>query len=151
MVVRRRGVDSCLRRNDGGVRVPGMWGSAVSAPLRPGHTPLTSFAPPYAKAKGATRTRRGVDSCLRRNDGWGSRNDGGVGFRGCGDRRCLPRSAPGIPRSLRSRPFRRGRKGQSECAVPHPPRASPAHIAPLVRAPLRWSEGGKVGDQCAML
>ena len=111
-----------MRRNDGGVRVPGMWGSAVSAPLRPGHTPLTSFAPPYAGAKGATDScLRSVDSCLRRNDGWGSRNDGGV-------------RVPGMWGSAVPAPLRPGH--------------TPLVRTILVRAPFVGDERGRVSALC---
>ena len=53
------------------------WGlrADVVPPCRPGHTPLTAFAPLSSGTKGA-----GVDSCLRRNDGgWaGMTGVGGV-------------------------------------------------------------------------
>ena len=123
---------------DGG----GMWWSAVPL-VRPGHTPLTAFAPLSSGTKGAwIPACAGMTRIWRRNEGVGAGmtrvgRDGG----GCGGLRCRPsapgiprsfrcaalappyaarrgrtaspRSAPGIPRSLRSRPFRRGRKGRT--------------------------------------
>ena len=60
------------RKGTGCCWLPAMWRSAVVAPLRPGHPPLTAFAPPYAEAKGARLPASVlVDSCLRRNDGGG--------------------------------------------------------------------------------
>ena len=41
LTLREGGLDSCLRRDD------------VVAPLRPGHTPLTAFAPLSSGTKGA--------------------------------------------------------------------------------------------------
>ena len=80
----------------------------------------------------------------------------GIGWVGGEGGPWCPASGPGIPRSLRSRPFRRGRKGQRRLASVGygcvggrravVPRVRPGH-PPLVslrctRAPLRWSEGG---------
>ena len=46
----------------------------MPAPLRPGHPPLTAFAPPYAGAKGdGWAVSALVDSCLRGGDGGDAR------------------------------------------------------------------------------
>ena len=98
------------------------------APLRPGHTPaclLRSHASPFAEAKGD-----GVGSCLRRNDGGRRRSDGGRRRNddwGCGD------------------------EGGGECdsGPASPPRAYPAKIASLLRAPFAEAKGAGWVPACA--
>ena len=93
--------------------VPAMWGSAAAAPLRPGHPPAFSL--------------RSSASPLR----W---SEGGLG--------AAPPPPLHTPRACfaRTRPFRRGRKGQrcTASAPGHPPAFSLRSSA----SPLRWSEGG---------
>ena len=85
-------LDSGFRRNDG-VGVGGMVDARrrSAAPLRLGHTPAC------VAALARVPFRRGRK---------------GRGFRRCGDLRRLPLSAPGIPRSLRSRPLTLERRGR---------------------------------------
>ena len=89
-------------------------GSAVVAPRRPGHAPLTAFAPPYAGAKGAW-----IPACAGMT---------GV-VRGMTEGACVLLASGDVAVCG---------------GCPAAPRACPCVLASLVRVPFRWGERGQV-------